>query len=279
MSEEDSKRENKKFLLQNAWRKSYSLREKAKLKNLEKDGGCRKRVLRFLKGLTHTDHALKGLTSYDWKNMLFHLNEKDLPWENEDFVERVFYMIRLMAYFVKNKDLPMYYRPDKINLFRDMDEKTQYRVYTRLMSLYSNEKKFDKKFKSTTDENKKDSANQQMDGVTQQMDEPIDNMTHEMEGSVEPVSNTIQPVNSYDTNQNGDNDQDGENNDDDNSGGDDGENRDDEENDDDDLQYENSSAGDDDNDDYYDHYYDHDSCDSFSYGGLNEEDSDYDDYY
>ena len=164
ISQSDSKKEKTKFLLQNAWRKSYSLREKDKLKNLEDVGG--KKVLRFLKGLTHSDPALKGITSYDWKNILFHLTDNEgLSWADEHFVERVFYMIRLMAYFIEKKNLPLYFEP-KINLFCNMEDKVQKRVFTRLMSLYKNEKKFDKKFlKTTSDEKKKkmETTNQTVD--------------------------------------------------------------------------------------------------------------------
>ena len=164
ISQSDSKKEKTKFLLQNAWRKSYSLREKDKLKNLEDVGG--KKVLRFLKGLTHSDPALKGITSYDWKNILFHLTDNEgLSWADEHFVERVFYMIRLMAYFIEKRKLPMYFEP-KINLFCNMEDKVQKRVFTRLMSLYKNEKKFDKKFlKTTSDEKKKkmETTNQTVD--------------------------------------------------------------------------------------------------------------------
>lgn len=195
--------------MQNSWRKSYSLREKAKLKDLDVDGGCRKKVLRFLKAMTNTDYALKGICSYDWKNLLFHLDDKKekLTWKSEeDFVEKVFYSIRLMAYFVENKDLPLYFQPKKpkINLFCDMDDKTRNRIRSRLMSLYTNEKKFSKKINSTNEEKKTASTTSQPDvTTTQEMDdEPVDVITQETSGSVQ--SNTVEPHNGGDDDENDD---------------------------------------------------------------------------
>ena len=152
--------EKKKFFINNGWRVSFSLHEKEKLKNYdEKDKGCRKQVVRFVKGLTGCDPTLKGITSYYWKNILFHLTDNEaFRWESEYFTERVFQMIWLMAKLVEYKKLPLYFNP-QVNLFYDMEDKVSERISTRLMSLYRNEDKFDKVFRSVIAEAQEFSEN------------------------------------------------------------------------------------------------------------------------
>ncbi|XP_066921013.1 cyclic GMP-AMP synthase-like [Clytia hemisphaerica] len=140
---------DRKFVLENSWRMSFSREEKEKLNKMDKDQGCRRQVVRFLKGMTQSDPTLKGMTSYYWKNVLFHLtdNEEARKWRKEDFTERVFDMIWYMSRFVEHGILPLYFSPTS-NLFQDMEKKTGDRIRQRLSSLYSKEKKFGKVFES-----------------------------------------------------------------------------------------------------------------------------------
>ena len=138
---------DRKFVLENSWRMSFSREEKDKLNKMDKDQGCRRQVVRFLKGMTQSDPTLKGMTSYFWKNVLLHLtdNEEARKWEKENFTERVFDMIWYMSRFFQCGTLPLYFSP-KTNLFQNMEQKTRLRIQQRLFSLYRNEKIFEKVF-------------------------------------------------------------------------------------------------------------------------------------
>ena len=67
-------------------------------------------------------------------------------------------MIWLMAKLVEYKKLPLYFNP-QVNLFYDMEDKVSERISTRLMSLYRNEDKFDKVFRSVIAEAQEFSEN------------------------------------------------------------------------------------------------------------------------
>ena len=142
---------------------SFSREEKDKLNRMDKDLGCRRQVVRFLKGMTQSDPTLKGMKSYYWKNVLFHLtdNEEARKWEKENFTERVFDMIWYMSRFVHHGTLPSYYKSHPIaprkNLLQNMEQKTRLRIQKRLFSLYSNEKKFEKVFQSVSKKEEKES--------------------------------------------------------------------------------------------------------------------------
>jgi len=143
--------EKHKFLLSNGWRVSFSMYEKEKLKHLDLDSGCRRQVVRFLKGWSKCDPSLHDITSYYWKNALFHLmdHEKELGWKPKDFSKRFFELIWLMLKFVEYRRLPVYFNP-QMNLFKYMTFAQSERIVKRLYSLYTTENKFDKVFNFVT---------------------------------------------------------------------------------------------------------------------------------
>jgi len=106
-----------------------------------------RQVVRFLKGWSKCDPSLHDITSYYWKNALFHLMDYDKEgWESKNFPERFFQLIWIMSRLVEYKELPVYFNI-KMNLFKDMTPTQSERISKRLKSLYMKEAKFDKVFK------------------------------------------------------------------------------------------------------------------------------------
>ena len=68
----------------NAWRKSFSLTEKALFDGMDRDGGCRKMVLRILKAMLKNQAELEGLTSYNFKTALLH--EVNVSYSSTTFI-------------------------------------------------------------------------------------------------------------------------------------------------------------------------------------------------
>ena len=58
--------------MKDAWRLSFSLEEKELFDGMDRDNGCRKKVLRILKVLRNREAGLKKLTSYHLKTALFY---------------------------------------------------------------------------------------------------------------------------------------------------------------------------------------------------------------
>lgn len=101
---------------------SYSKVERALLKGIDGDGGCRKRCHKMIKKYVQTfeksrEDGAPGISSYIFKHQLLWMNEenygKENYWDQENFGERVLDMLEDCEGYLRNGQLPDYFVTSK----------------------------------------------------------------------------------------------------------------------------------------------------------------------
>jgi len=128
-----------------SWRISYSLEEKEKLVDIDRDNGCRKQVLRILKALLNREAGLQKLTSYHMKTALLHevdaVDDVD-SWRPSKLVPRVIGVLRRLYRMAKQEHFPHYFDPE-INLLDEIpNPSTVTNIRDRFLRLLRSKERF-----------------------------------------------------------------------------------------------------------------------------------------
>ena len=128
------------------WRRSFSLKEKAMLKHMDRDGGCRHELLRIVKTLVKRPRAsLRKLESYHLKTAFMHyMEENPSNWAGESSLEEHFVgFLQKMQMYLEKSYLPHYWLPS-INLFEDIRPVVVAHMTARVKSLLRRKAKMNK---------------------------------------------------------------------------------------------------------------------------------------
>ena len=128
------------------WRRSFSLKEKAVLQHMDRDGGCRHELLRIVKTLVRRPRASLGkLTSYHLKTAFMHyMEENPNNWDGENSLEEHFLgFLREVRMYLEKSYLPHYWLPS-INLFENIRPVVVAHMTARVKSLLRRKSKMNK---------------------------------------------------------------------------------------------------------------------------------------
>ncbi|XP_074628896.1 cyclic GMP-AMP synthase-like receptor 3 isoform X1 [Acropora palmata] len=107
------------------WRQSFSLKEKAKLQHMDRDGGCRHELLRIVKTLVKKQRTSLGkLESYHLKTAFMHyMDDEPYSWNGQDSLGEHFrgFLQKVQGY-LETATLPHYWLSG-VNLIEDIDQR------------------------------------------------------------------------------------------------------------------------------------------------------------
>ena len=129
------------------WRLSYSLEEKALFDGMDRDNGCRKKILRILKVWRNREPGMYLLTSYHLKTALFHEMTEVRNWSQSELGPRLIGVLRRLYRALQDGYQPHYFDP-QINLLDNIPQMTVANIRDRLGSLLRSEQAFTRVFKS-----------------------------------------------------------------------------------------------------------------------------------
>ena len=127
----------------NAWRQSFSLKEKDKFNAMDQGNGCRKQVMRILKVLTKREASLQPLTSYHLKTTLFkEVDSLSQPnWMLNLLAQRLMDVLRRLEEDLSSGCMKHYYLP-QINLLSPMSGPSIQNMRDRIRHLRTSEVEF-----------------------------------------------------------------------------------------------------------------------------------------
>ncbi|KAI0215608.1 hypothetical protein LSAT2_032333 [Lamellibrachia satsuma] len=117
--------------VKDAWRLSFSLEEKELFDGMDRDNGCRKKVLRILKVLRNKEAGLKKLTSYHLKTALFYEKKEVSNWSQSELGPRLIGVLRRLYRDMEQGCQPHYFIP-QINLLDGIAPMTIKNIKCRL---------------------------------------------------------------------------------------------------------------------------------------------------
>ena len=131
------------------WRQSFSLREKAKLQEMDKeDHGCRHELLRVVKTMIRAETTFAKLTSYHLKTVFLHYNSNPrLQWGVDMIGERFIEFMEKLYEALASKTLEHYWVPG-VNLLDNIQGKTLDNMADRLRRILDSDKERSKVLKS-----------------------------------------------------------------------------------------------------------------------------------
>ena len=130
------------------WRQSFSLKEKARLQEMDKeDHGCRHELLRIVKTMIRAEPTFAKLTSYHLKTAFLHYNSNPkLSWGADMLGERFIEYLERLYGAVDSKVLDHFWEP-AVNLLDNIPSKTLENMADRLRRILDSEKERDKVLK------------------------------------------------------------------------------------------------------------------------------------
>lgn len=104
------------------WRQSFSLEEKALLRDMDRDSGCRHELLRIVKTIVNKERSSLGrLESYHLKTAFMHyIKEKPYYWDRYSLAKHFHGFLQHLHAYLEKGHLPHYWLPG-INLLEDID--------------------------------------------------------------------------------------------------------------------------------------------------------------
>jgi len=144
----------------NAWRRSYSIDEKKKFRNMDSDNGCRKQVYRILKVIRNREASLARISSYILKTVLFreidkNPHDKDF-WKDANLGQRLMDMIRRLQIELESGKVKHFYLD--MNLLDDQATAIKIRTIKqmsqRFKCLNNSKKKMEKILNHNNDNSK-----------------------------------------------------------------------------------------------------------------------------
>lgn len=130
------------------WRQSFSLREKARLQDMDKeDHGCRHELLRIIKTLIRSETTFAKLTSYHLKTVFLHYNSNPkLKWGVDMLGERFLEYMELLHTALAKKTLDHFW-VEGVNLLDNIQDKALENMADRLRKILDNDKERSKVLK------------------------------------------------------------------------------------------------------------------------------------
>jgi len=126
----------------NAWRRSFSLQEKGKFVAMDRDNGCRKKVMRILKVLRNREPGLTQLTSYHLKTSLFkEVDDPQNSWSYDMLAARLMGVLRRISDDLSGGCMQHYFLPE-INLLEGMTTACKNNIRDRINRLLSSKEEF-----------------------------------------------------------------------------------------------------------------------------------------
>lgn len=125
------------------WRRSFSLDEKKKMQDLDKDNrSCRREVIKIIKTIRTNDATLAKLSSFHIKTAFLHYNfgegKEKLDWSGEELPDRFYELMKYLLECVKAKQLKHFFIPE-LNLLEELPDTTLENIDGRLTKLIENE--------------------------------------------------------------------------------------------------------------------------------------------
>ena len=127
-------------------RQSFSLEEKALFNGMDRDNGCRKKVLRILKVWRNREPGTHKLTSYHLKTALFHEVKAHPNWSQSELGPRLIGVLRRLHGDMERGYQSHYFNPH-VNLLDNMPRSTIDNIRDRLQRIIRNEQVFTSVFK------------------------------------------------------------------------------------------------------------------------------------
>ena len=130
------------------WRQSFSLREKARLQDMDKeDHGCRHELLRIIKTLMRAETTFAKLSSYHLKTVFLHYNSNPkLKWDADMLGERFLEYMEMLYTALSKKTLDHFW-VEGVNLLDNIQDKTLENMADRLRKILDNDKERSKVLK------------------------------------------------------------------------------------------------------------------------------------
>ena len=129
------------------WRQSFSLREKARLQEMDKeDHGCRHELLRIAKTIVRGEPTFAKLTSYHLKTVFLHYNAIPQKWDPDFLGERFVDYFEMLYDGLAAKQIKHYWTPG-VNLLSDIQDKTLENMADRLRRILDSDKERSKVLK------------------------------------------------------------------------------------------------------------------------------------
>ena len=122
------------------WRRSFSLKEKEMLQNMDRDHGCRHELLRIVKTIVKREATSLGkLTSYHLKTAFLHYNKDARDWRSPALGQRFLGFITALQAHLANGCLRHYWL-SSVNLLEDIDPGVVRKMADRLKRILNSEK-------------------------------------------------------------------------------------------------------------------------------------------
>lgn len=130
------------------WRQSFSLKEKARLQEMDKeDQGCRHELLRIVKTLIRAETTFAKLTSYHLKTAFLHYNSNQkLQWHSDMLGERFTEYMGLLHSNLASQTLDHFW-VQGVNLLEDIPSKTLENMADRLRRILDSDQERSKVLK------------------------------------------------------------------------------------------------------------------------------------
>ena len=130
------------------WRQSFSLKEKARLQEMDKeDHGCRHELLRIVKTMIRAEPTFAKLTSYHLKTVFLHYNSNPkLSWSADKLGERFIEYLEKLHAAVDSKVLDHFWVTG-VNLLDNIPSITLENMADRLRRILDSDKERDKVLK------------------------------------------------------------------------------------------------------------------------------------
>ena len=130
------------------WRQSFSLKEKARLRDMDKeDNGCRHELLRIVKTMIRAETTFAKLTSYHLKTVFLRYNSNTkVSWDVDMLGERFIEYLEMLHVALASKTLDHFWI-EGVNLLDNIQEKTLDNMADRLRRILDSDKERNKVLK------------------------------------------------------------------------------------------------------------------------------------
>ena len=121
-----------------AWIKSYTLMQKALLKDMDKDHGCRRSLFKVVSTVLHKEATFSPLTSFHLKMGLLWYNKTTSDWGQDSLAEHFTGFVTFLRDALQKKEIQHFWIQE-LNLLTKISPKTLQNMYTRLSRILNSE--------------------------------------------------------------------------------------------------------------------------------------------
>ncbi|PFX19295.1 Mitochondrial dynamics protein MID51 [Stylophora pistillata] len=121
-----------------AWIKSYTLMQKALLKDMDKDQGCRHSLFKVVNTVLHKEATFSPLTSFLLKMCLLWYNKTTTDWGQDSLAEHFTGFVTFLRDALQKKEIQHFWIQE-LNLLTNISPKTLENMHTRLSRILNSE--------------------------------------------------------------------------------------------------------------------------------------------